>query len=52
VSATLLNGGKDAIRIEVDQQEIQTQLSGAYNGYNALAAYAIGRHFGDITTKR
>ena len=38
--------GKDAIRIEVDQQEIQTQLSGAYNGYNALAAYAIGRHFG------
>ena len=45
VSATLLTE-KDAIRIEVDQQEIQTQLSGAYNGYNALAAYAIGRHFG------
>jgi UDP-N-acetylmuramoyl-tripeptide--D-alanyl-D-alanine ligase len=45
VSATLLTE-EDAIRIEVDQQEIQTQLSGAYNGYNALAAYAIGRHFG------
>lgn len=45
VSATLLTEN-DAIRIEVDQQEIQTQLSGTYNGYNALAAYAIGRHFG------
>ena len=45
VSATLLTEN-DAVRIEVDQQEIQTQLSGAYNGYNALAAYAIGRHFG------
>lgn len=45
VSATLLQQ-KDTIAIEVDQQEIQTQLSGAYNGYNALAAYAIGRHFG------
>lgn len=45
VSATLLTEN-DAIRIEVDQQEIQTQLSGAYNGYNALAAFAIGRHFG------
>ena len=45
VSATLLTEN-DVIRIEVDQQEIQTQLSGAYNGYNALAAYAIGRHFG------
>ena len=45
VSATLLTEN-DAIRIGVDQQEIQTQLSGAYNGYNALAAYAIGRHFG------
>jgi UDP-N-acetylmuramoyl-tripeptide--D-alanyl-D-alanine ligase len=45
VSATLLTE-EDAIRIEVNQQEIQTQLSGAYNGYNALAAYAIGRHFG------
>ena len=45
VSATFLTEN-DAIRIEVDQQEIQTQLSGAYNGYNALAAYAIGRHFG------
>ena len=45
LSATLLTE-EDAIRIEVDQQEIQTQLSGAYNGYNALAAYAIGRHFG------
>ena len=45
VSATLLTEN-DAIRIEVDQQEIKTQLSGAYNGYNALAAYAIGRHFG------
>ena len=45
VSATLLTE-EDAIRIKVDQQEIQTQLSGAYNGYNALAAYAIGRHFG------
>ena len=45
VSASLLME-EDMIRIEVDQQEIQTQLSGAYNGYNALAAYAIGRHFG------
>ena len=45
VSATLFTE-EDAIRIEVDQKEIQTQLSGAYNGYNALAAYAIGRHFG------
>ena len=45
VSATLLTEN-DTIRIEVDQQEIQTQLSGAYNGYNALAAYALGRHFG------
>jgi UDP-N-acetylmuramoyl-tripeptide--D-alanyl-D-alanine ligase len=45
VPATLLKG-ENTIRIEVDQQEIQTQLSGAYNGYNALAAYAIGRHFG------
>lgn len=45
VSATLIQE-KDTIAIEVDQQEIQTQLSGAYNGYNALAAYAIGRHFG------
>ena len=45
VPATLLTEN-DAIRIEVDQQEIQTQLSGAYNGYNALAAYAISRHFG------
>ena len=45
VSATLLTD-EDMVRIEVDQQEIQTQLSGAYNGYNALAAYAIGRHFG------
>jgi UDP-N-acetylmuramoyl-tripeptide--D-alanyl-D-alanine ligase len=45
VSATLLTEN-NTIRIEVDQQEIQTQLSGAYNGYNALAAYALGRHFG------
>ena len=45
VSATLLTE-EDRVRIEVDQKEIQTQLSGAYNGYNALAAYAIGRHFG------
>ena len=45
VSATLLQE-KDTIAIEVDQQEIQTQLSGAYNGYNALAGYASGRHFG------
>ena len=45
VSATLLTE-EDRVRIEVDQQEIPTQLSGAYNGYNALAAYAIGRHFG------
>ena len=45
VPATLLKG-ENTIRIEVDQQEIQTQLIGAYNGYNALAAYAIGRHFG------
>jgi UDP-N-acetylmuramoyl-tripeptide--D-alanyl-D-alanine ligase len=45
VSATLLTD-EDRVRIEVDQQEIQTQLSGAYNGYNALAAYAIGKHFG------
>ncbi|MDG0968068.1 MAG: UDP-N-acetylmuramoyl-tripeptide--D-alanyl-D-alanine ligase [Flavobacteriaceae bacterium] len=45
LSATLF-AEEDAIRIEVDHQEIQTQLSGAYNGYNALAAYAIGRYFG------
>ena len=45
VSATL-HTENDTIRIEIDQQEIQTQISGAYNGYNALAAYAIGRHFG------
>ena len=45
VSATLLTE-EDRVRIAVDQQEIQTQLIGAYNGYNALAAYAIGRHFG------
>ena len=45
VSATLLTE-EDTIRIEVDEQEIQTQLSGAYNVYNALAAYAIGRHYG------
>ena len=45
VSATLFTE-EDTIRIEVDEQEIQTQLSGAYNGYNALAAYAIGRHYG------
>ena len=45
VSATLQTE-KDTIRIEVDQLQIQTQLSGAYNGDNALAAYAIGRHFG------
>jgi len=25
---------------------IQTQLSGVYNAYNALAAYAIGKHYG------
>ena len=51
VSATLLTEN-DAIRIEVDQQEIQTQLSGAYNGYNALAAYVIGSTLWGITTKR
>ncbi len=45
VSATLQTE-KDTIRIEVDQLQIQTQLSGAYNGDNALAAYTIGRHFG------
>ena len=45
ISATLLTE-EDMICIEVDQQKIQTQLSGAYNGYNALAAYAVGRHFG------
>ena len=45
VSATL-SIKEDMIHIKVDQQKIQTQLSGAYNGYNALAAYAIGRHFG------
>ena len=45
VAATLFTE-EDTIRIEVDEQEIQTQLSGAYNGYNALAAYVIGRHFG------
>lgn len=45
VSATLQTE-KDTIRIEVDQLQIQTQLSGAYNGDNALAAYAIGRNFG------
>lgn len=44
--SAILHTENDAIRIEVDQQEIQTQISGAYNGYNALAAYAIGRHFG------
>ena len=36
----------DMIRIEVDQLQIQTKLNGTYNGYNALAAYAIGRHYG------
>ena len=45
VSATLL-AEKDAIAIEVDQLQIQTQLRGAYNGYNALAAYTVGKHFG------
>ena len=45
VSATLQTEN-DAVSIGVDQIEIQTNLIGAYNGYNALAAYAIGRHFG------
>ena len=45
VSKTLITE-KDAIRIKIDQLQIQTQLSGAYNGYNALAAYVIGRYFG------
>jgi len=45
ISATLLTE-KDAIAIEVDHLKIQTKLRGAYNGYNVLAAYAIGRHFG------
>ena len=45
VSATF-HTEKDTIAIEVDELKIQTQLSGAYNCYNALAAYAIGRHFG------
>ena len=45
VSATLLTE-KDTIAIEVDQISIKTQLNGSYNGYNALAAYAIGKHFG------
>ena len=45
VSATLLPE-KDTIAIEVDQISIKTQLNGSYNGYNALAAYAIGKHFG------
>ena len=37
---------KDSITIEIDKLKIQTQLSGGYNRYNILAAYAIGRHFG------
>ena len=37
---------KDSITIEIDELKIQTQLSGGYNRYNILAAYAIGRHFG------
>ena len=45
VSATL-HLEKDTIAIEVDQISIKTQLNGSYNGYNALAAYAIGKHFG------
>ena len=45
VSATL-HPEKDTIAIEVDQINIKTQLNGSYNGYNALAAYAIGKHFG------
>jgi UDP-N-acetylmuramoyl-tripeptide--D-alanyl-D-alanine ligase len=45
VSATL-HPEKDTIAIEVDQISIKTQLNGSYNGYNALAAYAIGKHFG------
>jgi UDP-N-acetylmuramoyl-tripeptide--D-alanyl-D-alanine ligase len=45
VSATL-HPEKDTIAIEVDQISIKTQLNGSYNGYNALAAYAVGKHFG------
>ena len=45
VSKTLITE-KDAIRIKIDRLQIQTQLSGSYNGYNALAAYVIGRYFG------
>ena len=37
---------KQFIHIAVDQIKIQTQLSGSYNGYNALAAYTVARHFG------
>ena len=40
-----LSTEKNQVCIELNELKIQTQLSGDYNGYNALAAYAIGRHF-------
>ncbi|MFL2584923.1 MAG: UDP-N-acetylmuramoyl-tripeptide--D-alanyl-D-alanine ligase, partial [Flavobacteriaceae bacterium] len=40
----------DTIALEIDRVRIQTQLSGVYNAYNTLAAYAIGKHFG-VSTK-
>ena len=39
----------DTIALEIDRVRIQTQLSGVYNAYNALAAYAIGKHYGVST---
>ena len=39
----------DTIALEIDRMRIQTQLSGVYNAYNTLAAYAIGKHFGVST---
>ena len=41
----------DTIALEIDRVRIQTQLSGVYNAYNTLAAYAIGKHFGISTEK-
>ena len=40
---------KNTIALEIDRMRIQTQLSGVYNAYNTLAAYAIGNHFGVST---
>ena len=36
----------DIIALEIDRVRIQTQLSGVYNAYNTLAAYAIGKRLG------